>query len=78
MTSYLTWKYISILTEEKQMCHEVYSFGFFWGGGGGGGKIMYSVVAFGDFGKVYTLYLISYIVSYFYMCKNLTKTMNIY
>lgn len=48
------------------------------GGGGGGGKTMYSVVAFGDFGKVYTLYLISYIVSYFYMCKNLTKTMNIY
>lgn len=70
------------------MCHEVYSFGFFFcsfegvgavgGGGGGGGKTMYSVVAFGDFGKVYTLYLISYIVSYFYMCKNLTKTMNIY
>lgn len=57
------------------MCHEVYSFGVFWGGGG---KTMYSVVAFGDFGKVYTLYLISYIVSYFYMCKNLTKTMNIY
>lgn len=69
------------------MCHEVYSFGFIFvllrgwvrgGGGGGGGKTMYSVVAFGDFGKVYTLYLISYIVSYFYMCKNLTKTMNIY
>lgn len=70
------------------MCHEVYSFGVFFfvllrgwvrgGGGGGGGKTMYSVVAFGDFGKVYTLYLISYIVSYFYMCKNLTKTMNIY
>lgn len=51
------------------MCHEVYSFGFFWGGGGGGGKIMYSVVAFGDFGKVYTLYLISYIVYYFLCAK---------
>lgn len=57
------------------MCHEVYSFGVFWGGGGGGGggKTMYSVVAFGDFGKVYTFYLISYIVYYFLCAKILLR-----